>query len=251
MGQKVNPIGFRIGITENWRSRWYAKKRDFSVYLLEDQKIRKHIRSYKFVVTGKHEGSSSSIQGRSIIPRIEIERTSDKLNVIIYTPKPGVIIGKKGQTVDYLRADLEKFMTNRHRSKTDGKDGEKKREINLEIKEITRPEVNAQMVAENIAEQIVRRANTRRAMQKAMKSAIDAKALGIKIIIGGRLAGAEMARVEKAVFGKVPLQSLNAHIQYGAAEAYTTYGSIGIKVWIYIGKYGEETVNDGTNAQKA
>lgn len=236
MGQKVNPIGFRIGIRENWRSRWYANKKDYSRYLLEDQQIRKHIKSYKFQV-GKYESASSAIQGRSIIPMIEIERTREKVNVVLYTAKPGVIIGKKGTTVDILRSELEKFVSDR--------------EVNLEIKEVTRPEVNAQMVAENLAEQIVKRANTRRAMKKAIEVAMAARALGIKMQIGGRLSGAEMARCEKAVMGKVPLQTLDAHIQYGFAEAFTTYGAIGIRVWIYLGKYGEEAVTDGISTKKA
>jgi small subunit ribosomal protein S3 len=236
MGQKVNPIGFRIGIRENWRSRWYANKKDYSRYLFEDQQIRKHIKMYKFQV-GRYDSPTTAILGRSIIPLVEIERTREKVNVILYTAKPGVIIGKKGTTVDTLRSELEKFVSDR--------------EVNLEIKEVTKPEVNAQMVAENLAEQIVKRANVRRAMKKAIEVAMASRALGIKMQIGGRLSGAEMARCEKAVMGKVPLQTLDAHIQYGFAEAFTTYGAIGIKVWIYLGKYGEEAVKDGTSTKKA
>ena len=236
MGQKVNPISFRIGIRENWRSRWYASKKDFARYLHEDQKIRKHIKNYKFQI-GKYESASSVIVGRSIIPRVEIERTREKVNVVLYTAKPGVIIGKKGTTVDILKGELEKFVSDR--------------EVNLEIKEVTKPEVNAQLVAENLTEQIVKRANVRRAMKKAIDLAMAARALGVKINIGGRLSGAEMARTEKAVVGKVPLQTLDAHIQYGFAEAFTTYGTIGVKVWIYLGKYGKEEVTDGIGTKKA
>ena len=222
MGQKVNPIGFRIGVTENWRSRWYAnEKKDFSRYLYEDQQIRKHIKkNYMF----------------SNIPRIEIERTRAKVNIILYTARPGLIIGRKGSNVEKLRIQLEAFV--------------KDREINLEIKEVTRPQVNAQLVAENIAEQLLKRANFRRAMKKAIEVAMDNKVLGIKILVSGRLSGAEMARSEGAGMGKVPLQTLDAHIQYGFAEAFTTYGTIGIKVWIYHGKYGEEVVTDGVSTKK-
>jgi small subunit ribosomal protein S3 len=235
MGQKVNPIGFRIGIRENWRSRWYANKKDFSRYLLEDQQIRKYIRNYKFQI-GKYEASSLVIVGRSIIPLIEIERAREKVNVILYTAKPGVIIGKKGATVDILRTELEKFVSDR--------------EINLEIKEVSKPEVNAQLIAETLADQLLKRANIRRALKKSIETAMAFKALGVKISVGGRLSGAEMARTEKAVTGKVPLQTLDAHIQYGFAEAFTTYGTIGIKVWLYLGKYGQEVVTDGIGTQK-
>lgn len=221
MGQKVSPIGFRIGITEAWRSRWYAnEKKDFSKYLLEDQKLRKHIK--------KNYGFSN-------IPKIEIERTRDKVNIILYTARPGLIIGRKGANVDKLREELGKFVS---------------KDVNLEIKEVAKPHVNAQLVAENIAEQLVRRANFRRTMKKAMDVAYDSGAPGIKIQISGRLGGAEMARTESAGVGKVPLQTLNAHIDYGFAEAFTTYGTIGIKVWIYLGQYGQEVVTDGTNAKK-
>lgn len=222
MGQKVNPLGFRIGIRENWRSRWYAnEKKDFARYLLEDQRIRKHIKkNYKF----------------SNIPCIEIERTRERVNVVLYTARPGLIIGRKGANVDKLRGELEQFVSDR--------------EINLDIKEVSKPHVNAQLVAENIAEQLVKRTNFRRAMKKAIEVAREAGVLGIKVQVSGRLSGAEMARTETSVEGKVPLQMLDAHIQYGFAEAFTNYGTIGIKVWIYHGKYGEEVVDDGVNTQK-
>ena len=223
MGQKVSPIGFRIGIRENWRSRWYAnKKNDFSRYLLEDQQIRKHIKkNYKF----------------SNIPCIEIERTRERVNIILHTARPGLIIGRKGSNVDKLRSSLEQFVSDR--------------EINLEIREVAQPQINAQLLGENIAEQLIKRANFRRTMKKAMEVAVEAGVPGIKIQISGRLSGAEMARTESAVVGKVPLQTLDAHVQYGFAEAFTTYGAIGIKVWIYYGKYKQEVVTDGINAKKS
>lgn len=237
MGQKVNPIGFRIGIRENWRSRWYAnQKKDFVRYLLEDQKIRQYVKSYKFQI-GRTDASSSVVTGRGIIPCIEIERTREKVNVILYTAKPGIIIGKRGSIVDNLKADLEKIVSDR--------------EVNLEIHEVTEPNANAQLVAEGIAEHLVKRANVRRVIKKAIEDAGKVGVLGVKILIGGRLSGAEMARTEVAVWGKVPLQTLDAHLEYGFAQAFTTYGTIGIKVWIYLGKYGEEAVTNGVNTQKA
>lgn len=221
MGQKISPIGFRIGITEDWRSRWYASKKDFSKFLLEDQRLRKHIK--------KNYGFSN-------IPYIEIERTREKVNVVLHTARPGLIIGRKGANVDKLREELTRFVSNR--------------EVNLEIKEVARPHVNAQLVAENIAEQLVKRANFRRTMKKAIDVAVDSGVPGIKILLSGRLGGAEMARCEESCVGKVPLQTLDAHIDYGFAEGLTTYGLIGIKVWIYLGLYGEEVVSDATNAKK-
>lgn len=228
MGQKIHPLGFRIGITERWRSRWYAQKRDFSRYILEDFNIRKHIK--------KNYGYSS-------IPMIEIERTRDKINVILHTARPGLIIGKKGNVVDKLREELAKFVK-------DKKSKEKPKDIDLEIKEVARPHLNATLVAENIAEQLVKRANFRRTMKKAMDSATEAGVPGIKMLLAGRLGGAEMARSEGACQGKVPLQTLSAHIDYGFAEAHTTYGLIGIKVWIYLGQYNQEEVLNAVDAKK-
>lgn len=230
MGQKVNPIGFRIGIRENWRSRWYANaKKDFSRYLLEDQKIRKHIKCI-FKINDKPFGQIGSI------PCIEIERTRERVNIILYTGRPALIIGRKGTNVDRLKWELEKIVSDR--------------EVNLDIREVPNTQVNAQLVAENISEQLVKRSNFRRAIKKSVELCMAAGVLGVKILIAGRLSGAEMARSESAVAGKVPLQTLDAHIQYGFAEAVTTYGKIGIKVWIYLGKYGEEAVTDGINTQK-
>jgi len=233
MGQKVNPTGFRIGITENWRSRWYAnKKQDFSKYLLEDQKLRKHIK--------KNYGFSN-------IPKIEIERTQKRVNIILHTARPGLIIGRKGANVDKLREELGTFISSQ---KTENSNQQKDREVNIEIREIKVAEVNAQLVAENIADQLVKRANFRRTMKKAMDIAMDKGVLGIKLQVSGRLGGAEMARTERTGQGKVPLQSLNEHVSYGFAEAYTTYGTIGVKVWIYLGRYGKEVVFHGSHAEK-
>lgn len=227
MGQKVNPTGFRIGITEPWRSRWYSNiKTEYARFLLEDQRIRKFVKKqYAF----------------SNIPYIEIERTRERINIILHTAKAGLIIGKKGVTVDKIKSSLEQFITNTQKTKI---------AVNVEIKEVKRPEVDAQLIAENIAEQMEKRANYRRVMKKAMDMAMDSGVLGVKVQISGRLSGAEMARTEAAVLGKVPLQTLDAHVQYGFAEALTTYGLDGIKVWVYHGKYGEEVTNDVPDAQK-
>lgn len=223
MGQKVSPIGFRIGVRENWRSRWYAnRKDDYSRFLHEDQQIRKQIKKEHF---------------NSNIALIEIERTREKVNIILHTARPGAIIGHKGSNIDIIRTKLEKVVSDR--------------KINIEIKEITKPQVNAQLVAESISEQLLKRANFRRTMKKAIETAINEGVLGIKVQISGRLSGAEMARTESAVEGKVPLQTLDAHVQYGFTEAVTTYGTTGIKVWIYHGRYGEEVVTDGSNAKKS
>lgn len=227
MGQKVSPTGFRIGITEPWRSRWYAsQKKDYARFLLEDQRIRKFVKKqYAF----------------SNIPYIEVERTRERINIVLHTAKAGLIIGKKGVTVDKIKSSLEQFITNTQKSKIG---------VNVEIREVKRPEVDAQLIAENIAEQMEKRANYRRVMKKAMDTAIENGVLGVKVQISGRLSGAEIARTEAAVLGKVPLQTLVAHVQYGFAEAQTTYGLIGIKAWVYHGKYGEEVTNDVPDAQK-
>lgn len=208
MGQKVCPIGLRIGITQGWKSLWYADKKDFGSLLVEDQKIRKIIKkSYGFAG----------------IPVIEIERTRQDAKVTLHTARPGLIIGRKGAEVDKLRDELQKFIG---------------REVVIKIKEITKPELYAQLVAENIAEQLEKRAAFRRTMKKAMDASVDAGAKGVKMQVAGRLGGAEIARTEKMSFGSIPLHTLRADVDYGFAEAKTTYGVIGVKVWIYKGLIG-------------
>ena len=205
MGQKVCPIGLRLGITQEWKSLWYADKKDFGTLLVEDQKIRKIIKkSYGFAG----------------IPSITIERTRQDAKVTLYTARPGLIIGRKGAEVDKLKEELQKFTG---------------REVVIKIKEITKPELYAQLVAENIAEQLEKRAAFRNTMKKAMDASRDAGALGVKMQVAGRLGGAEIARTEKMAFGSVPLHTLRADVDYGFAEAKTTYGVIGVKVWIYKG----------------
>ena len=204
MGQKTHPIGIRLGITRTWDSRWYLKK-GYANQLLEDLTIKKEIKAKLF-----HAGVS----------KIEIERAGQKIRVIIYTARPGIIIGKKGSEVEKLRKDLELMS---------GK------QAMVDIKEIRKPEVDAQLVAENIALQLEKRVAFRRAMKKAVASALRFGAQGIKITCSGRLAGAEIARTEWYREGRVPLHTFRADIHYGFAEARTTYGIIGVKVWVYTG----------------
>ena len=205
MGQKVNPHGLRVGIIKDWDSRWYAEA-DFADNLVEDYKIRKYLKKRLYSAS---------------VARIDIERASDKLKVIIYTAKPGVVIGKAGAEIEVLKGELAKF--------TDKK-------LNIEIKEIKKPDLNAQLVAENIAGQLENRISFRRAMKSAMSRTMKGGAKGIKTLASGRLGGADMARSESYNEGTIPLQTLRADIDYGFAEANTTYGKVGVKVWIYHGE---------------
>ena len=205
MGQKVNPHGLRVGIIKDWDSRWYEEKK-FSDYLVEDYNIRKYLKK-KLYVAG--------------ISKIEIERITTKINITIYTAKPGVVIGKGGSEIEKLKKELSRYT---------------KSDINLNIKEIKRPDREAQLVAENVALNLENRMAFRRAMKQAMSRTMKAGALGIKASVGGRLAGADIARTEFYSEGTIPLQTLRADIDYGFAEANTTYGKLGVKVWIYKGE---------------
>jgi small subunit ribosomal protein S3 len=205
MGQKVNPHGLRVGVIKDWDSRWYAEA-DFADNLVEDYKIRKFLKK-KLYSAG--------------ISKIEIERASDRLKIIIYTAKPGVVIGRAGAEIESLKTEIQKF--------TDKK-------LNLEIKEIKKPDLNAQLVAENIATQLENRISFRRAMKSTMARTMKSGAKGIKAAVAGRLGGADMARTEFYSEGTIPLQTLRADIDYGFAEADTTFGKLGVKVWIYHGE---------------
>ncbi len=205
MGQKVNPHGLRVGVIKDWDSKWYAEA-DFADCLVEDYKIREYLKK-KLYSAG--------------ISKIEIERASDKVKVIVYTAKPGVVIGKGGADIEVTKKELQKMT------------GKK---VNVDIKEIKRPDREAQLVAENIAAQLENRVSFRRAMKSCMGRAMKAGALGIKTAVSGRLGGADMARTEFYSEGTIPLQTLRADIDYGFAEADTTYGKMGIKVWIYKGE---------------
>ncbi len=206
MGQKVNPIGLRIGITRTWDSRWFAKN-DFPKLVHEDYKIRRYIKNRL-----KHAG----------ISKIEIERAANKVRIIIHTARPGIVIGKKGAEIEALKKALEEL--------TEGK------EIHIDIVEVRRPELDAQLVAENIATQLERRVSFRRAMKRAVALAMRFGAQGIRVQCKGRLGGAEIARKEWYREGRVPLHTLRADIDYGFAEANTKYGVIGVKVWIFKGE---------------
>ena len=206
MGQKMHPHGLRVGVISDWDSKWYADSKNFSDYLIEDHKIREYVKK-KLYVSG--------------ISKIEIERTAKFVKVNVHTAKPGVVIGKGGNLAESLKQELSKMI---------GK------EVNLNIVEVKDVDTNAQLVAENIAGQLERRISFRRAMKQCMQKSMKAGALGIKTAVSGRLGGADMARTEFYKEGTIPLQTLRADIDYGFAEADTTYGKIGVKVWIYKGE---------------
>jgi len=205
LGQKVNPIGFRLGIVKTWESRWFASDK-YADYVFEDYKIRKFVKERLF-----HAG----------ISRIEIERSAKDVRLKIYTSRPGIVIGKKGSEIANLKKQIEKLVN---------------RKILIDINEVRKPEIDAQLVAENIALQIVRRVAFRRAMKRGMQSAMRFGAKGIKVICSGRLGGAEMARTEQYREGRIPLHTLRADIDYGFTEAKTTYGLVGVKVFIFKGE---------------
>lgn len=206
MGQKTNPIGFRIPVNHDWRSKWYATKKDFSALLVEDQLIRS-------ILKRKLEGAS--------VPRINIERAASRCRVTIFSARPGVVIGRKGAEIEKLREEL---------SKVTGKD------IYIDIQEVKNADLDAQLVAENVALQLERRISFRRAMKKSLQLAMDMGAKGIKIRCAGRLGGAELARVETYHQGSVPLHTLRANVEFGFAEAKTVYGKLGVKCWICKGE---------------
>ena len=206
MGQKMNPHGLRVGVIKDWNSKWYADSKNFADYLVEDHKIREYVKKKLFI---------------SGISKIEIERTAKFVKVNVYTAKPGLVIGKGGNLSEALKAELEKMIN---------------KEVNLNIVEVKNIDTDAQLVAENIAAQLERRISFRKAMKQCMQKAMKSGALGIKTAVSGRLGGADMARTEFYKEGTIPLQTLRADIDYGFAEADTTYGKIGVKVWIYKGE---------------
>jgi small subunit ribosomal protein S3 len=224
MGQKVNPVGFRTGIMTGWKSRWYASKQEFSDLLVEDQKIRNYIKKKK------DRGGRPAYPA---IAKIEIERTRDEVKVVLYSARPGILIGPKGQKVEELQKELQE--------KT-------QRRINLKIEEVSKPEIVAQLVAEDICEQLEKRAGFRRTMKRAIEQTMQAGAKGIKIQMAGRLGGAEMSRREKQIAGAMPLSTLRAKIDYGFAEALISQGHLGVQVWINQGMYSEDDT-DGLDAK--
>ena len=228
MGQKVNPVGFRLGINRGWDSVWFSKKREFGKLLIEDYKIREYVK--KNVVN-------------SGVSQVLIERTSKKCIVSIYTSRPGFVIGKKGSDIDKIKKSLSKISDT---------------EVSLNIKEVKKPELNSYLVAENIAQQLVKRIAFRKTMKRAMQSALRLGAKGIKVCLSGRLAGNEIARTEWLREGSVPLHTFRADVDYAESEALTTYGLIGVKVWIYKGEVfskksninNKDTRNVTTNKNK-
>lgn len=206
MGQKVNPVGLRIGVIRTWDSRWYADKKNYSNYILEDIRIRKFVKERL-----SHAGVS----------KVEIERSSKRIKLRIFTARPGIVIGKKGTEIAQLKDEISKLTT---------------QDVLIDIQEIRKPEADAQLIAENVALQLMKRTAFRRAMKRGVSSAMRFGAQGVKIICSGRLAGAEMARTEWYREGRVPLHTLRADIEYGFAEANTTYGIIGVKVFVFNGE---------------
>ena len=205
MGHKVHPYGFRVGYIYNWKSRWFAKKADFPRLLMQDLKVKKYIKK---------------VLATAAVSKIEVERASDKVRVLIYTARPGIIIGRRGADIEKLKDELQAIV---------GK------EVLIDIKEIKSPNTDAQLISENIAFQIEKRIPHKRAMKKTIQAALDSGAQGVKIICAGRLGGAEIARTESYRVGSIPAQTLRAEIDYGFCEALTTYGLIGVKVWVYKG----------------
>ncbi len=206
MGQKVNPHGLRVGVIKDWDSRWFANKASFGDTLVEDYNVRKYIKKNLYAAG---------------VPRIEIERVADKVRINVHCAKPGIVIGRGGENIEKLRQDIEKMM---------------KKSVAINIVEVKSPDMDAQLVAESIAAQLENRASYRRAMKQAIGRAMKLGAKGIKVMVGGRIGGAEIARSESYHEGTIPLQTIRADIDYGFAEAATTYGRIGVKVWIYKGE---------------
>lgn len=212
MGQKVHPHGLRVGVIKDWDSRWFAKDNAFGDILVEDYKLRKFLKQNLFLAG---------------VPRIEIERNANKVRINIHCAKPGMVIGKGGAGIEKLRVDCENLIN---------KGKKEKQSVALNIVEVKQPDLNAQLVAENIAAQLERRVSFRRALKQAIGNAMKRGAKGIKTAVSGRLGGAEIARSEHYHEGTIPLQTIRADIDYGFAEAHTTYGRIGVKVWIYRGE---------------
>lgn len=214
MGQKTSPIGFRTGITLGWQSTWYATGPEYGIFLVEDQKIRKY-------VDNKHNRQMP----KGAVAKVEIIRTRSEVKVTLHSARPGIVIGPRGGEVDKLREELEDLVG---------------RKVSVNVIEIKNPELNAMLVGEAIAEQLAKRASFRRTMKQHCESAMNAGAKGVKIICSGRLGGSEMSRKETQKLGSIPLQTLDANVDYARATSRTTYGAVGVKVWIYKGKFGEE-----------
>ncbi|RMD77611.1 MAG: 30S ribosomal protein S3 [Lentisphaerae bacterium] len=221
MGQKVNPIAFRVAVTKDWRSRWFARKDEFGDMLLEDLKLREFVKK--------------RLQ-HAAVGRIQIERFANRIRITVHTARPGVVFGRRRQDLDNLKLDLQRIAPGK--------------EIYLDVVEIRKLELNAQLVAESVAQQIERRVSFRRAMKKAIQAAMDMGALGIRIRVAGRLNGAELARTEQHMDGSVPLHTLRANIDYGFTEANTPAGKIGVKTWIHLPETFDKEQTNASNAKK-
>lgn len=225
MGQKVSPIGFRTGVTIGWKSRWFAPKSNYGEFLVEDARMRKFI-----------DDRFNRQPPYAAISKIEIERTREEVKVVLKTARPGLVIGPKGAEVEKLKHALES-LTNRR--------------VNISIVEIRNPDLDAKLVAEGIAEQLKRRASFRRALKQRSEGCMQAGAKGVKIMVAGRLGGAEIARSEMQILGSIPLHTLEADVDYGFATSFTTYGVVGVKVWIYRGMFGDEPAEEDNIANAA
>jgi small subunit ribosomal protein S3 len=224
MGQKVHPIGFRLGVIRDWSAKWYSGNRHYAGYLLADLKLREHIKK-------KLAGAAVS--------HVVIERPTSSINITVHTARPGIVIGKKGEDIEKLRQELTRIAG---------------QPVQVSVEEVRQPELNAQLVAENVAQQLEKRIMFRRAMKRTVQNAMRLRAQGIKIMVAGRLNGAEIARTEWYREGRVPLHTLRADIDYGFAEAFTTYGAIGVKVWIFKGEVFDKDapkIEDAEAAKKA
>ncbi len=219
MGQKTSPIGFRTGITLGWQSTWFAPKANYGDFLIEDWKVREYV-----------DKRFNRQPPYSAVSKVEIARTRNEVKVTLHTARPGMVIGPRGAEVEALKEELEELIN---------------RKINVNVIELKEPSLDAKLVAEGIAEQLKKRASYRRAMKSQCENAMNAGAKGVKILCSGRLGGAEIARNETQKLGSIPLQTLDANVDYGTATSRTTYGAVGIKVWIYKGKFGEEIVSVG------
>lgn len=219
MGQKTSPIGFRIGITLGWQSTWFAPKANYGDFLIEDWKVREYV-----------DKRFNRQPPYSAVSKVEIARTRNEVKVTLHTARPGMVIGPRGAEVEALKEELEELIN---------------RKVNVNVIELKEPSLDAKLVAEGIAEQLKKRASYRRAMKSQCENAMNAGAKGVKILCSGRLGGAEIARSETQKLGSIPLQTLDANVDYGTATSRTTYGAVGIKVWIYKGKFGEEIVPTG------
>lgn len=227
MGQKCNPIGFRVGITEGWKSRWYAPKSHFGTFLVEDERIRTFIDTHLNRQVPYKDDPQKQVPPNVGVSKVEVERTRDEVKVIVHTARPGMIIGAKGAEIEKLRERLEDLI---------------ERRVKVDVVEIKHPDLDSRLVGASIAEQLKKRGSFRRVMKQKCDAAIQAGAKGVKIICSGRLGGAELARTERQVQGSIPLQTLNADVDFAVTHCTTPYGVLGIKVWIYKGMYGEEIV---------